>query len=557
MRTFWILFWAQMRNRLGLSVLQSTFRTDKKRFLRDALIALCAVVGVGSVVFAYAFMVSSVFQIAQGPFAFVREMLMALLFLFMPIMMLITGTATMLGTLYFGRDAELLAALPARQRTVFASKFAQVLFFEYLFVLGLCLPPVILYAPGFSLSYAARALGVMILLPFIPLTLSAALSLLLMRMGALVRHRDMLTVAAAFVGIGAIFAFQAYIMKTGEENLSAQAILTFLMSRKSLVDLLVGMYPPSGWALRALSEAGASAFGQLGLLALASGLCLAATLWLSGRLYERGLSAAGETASGGRRRGKAAPARPRSQAQAVFLREWRIVLRTPVYAMNALIGIPMAPILLCMLTFAMPAGLQGMAAMLGGAIDPGLVTLGLTALLALIASLNTAGVTAYSREGSLLGLNLSLPVCGRTLTLGKHLFGVSIAAATILAGLLAAVFALGVTLAQAAYASAAALVFAATVNAAGLLFDLYHPRLSWTSPTEAIKQGINPMMCMIAAFAQAVVVGGGAFLLLRAGVGTQIVLPAVAALTALLCALAHAALLGLCEKLYAALTVEA
>lgn len=552
MRTFLLLFRVQMRNRLGLSALRTTFHKDKKRFLMGALVAFAAVAGVGTLIGCYALLVHTVFAAAAGPFSFVREMVLALLFLLMPLMTLITGTATMLGTLYFGRDAELLAALPARKGAVFASKFAQVLFFEYLVVLALCLPPVLLYPAGFTVSYLARAALVLFLLPFIPLTVCAALSLLLMRAGALVRHREALMVAGAFLGIGAVFALQALLLKNGEENLTAQAVLSFLLSRRSLVDLLVGAYPPAGWALRALTGAGAAAFGQLSLLALASAACLALTLLLSGRLYERGLSAAGETAAGGRRRRARGPAGRRSKAAALFLREWRVALRTPAYAMNALIDIPMAPIMLCMLTFAMPRDIAELAALFDGAVDANLVTLGLTALLALVASLNTGGVTAFSREGSLLAFGRSLPVGARTLALGKHLFGASVALLAVLAGVAAAVPLLHIAPFQAAYAAFTAFCFAAGVNAAGLLFDMYRPRLSWTSPTEAIKQGLNPMMCMIAAFVFALAAGGGAYLMLRAGLSTGAVLAGTAAITVLLSGLSHAALFALAPRLYAA-----
>lgn len=551
MRTFFLLFRVQMKNRMGLSALRTTFRTDKKRFWQGTLIAFAAVAGVATLIGCYALLVHTVFGAAAGPFSFVREMVLALLFLLMPLMMLITGTATMLGTLYFGRDVELLAALPARERTVFASKFAQVLFFEYLVVLALCLPPILLYPQAFAFSYLVRAVLVLFLLPFIPLAICAALSLILMRAGALVRHREALMVGGAFLGIGAVLAMQALVLKNAEENFTVQAMLTFLLSRRSLVDLLVSAYPPAGWALRALSGEGVAAFGQLALLALASAVCLALTLLLSGRLYERGLSAAGETAAGGRRRRTRGSAPRRSQTAALFLREWRVALRTPAYAMNALIDIPMAPVMLCMFTFAMPRDVAELAALFGETVDANVVTLGLTALLALVASLNTGGVTAFSREGSLLAFGRSLPVSAYTQALGKHLFGASVALLAVLAGVAAAVPLLHIAPAQAAYAAFTAFFFAAGVNAAGLLFDMYHPRLSWTSPTEAIKQGLNPMMCMIAGFVFAVVAGGTAYLMLRAGLETETVLAGTATVTLLLSALSHTALFALAPRLYA------
>ena len=253
-RAFWILFRAQMRNRLGVSALRS-WRTDRRRMLRDLLIGLCALAGVGSVIGLYAWMLAVLFDAAKGPLAFVQELTLMAILTLLQAMTLLLGTGTMLGTLYFGRDSELLAALPVGRRTVFASKFAQVLVFEYALVLAFGLPPVVLYAQAFSLSYAVRGALVLLLLPLLPLTVSALLSLLLMRASALIRHREALMIGATFAAMLAIFLGQMALMRVGEDSLTLRAILQFLMARKTLADRFARLYPPAGrctaWAAQA------------------------------------------------------------------------------------------------------------------------------------------------------------------------------------------------------------------------------------------------------------------------------------------------------------------
>lgn len=550
-RTFWILFRAQMRNRLGVSALRS-WRTDRRRMLRDLLIGLCALAGVGAVIGLYAWMLAVLFDAAKGPLAFVQELTLMAILTLLQAMTLLLGTGTMLGTLYFGRDSELLAALPVGRRTVFASKFAQVLVFEYALVLAFGLPPVVLYAQAFSLSYAARGALVLLLLPLLPLTVSALLSLLLMRASALIRHREALMIGATFAAMLAIFLGQMALMRVGEDSLTLRAILQFLMARKTLADRFARLYPPTGWALYSLG--GAGAWGNLARLAGVSALGLSMALLLAGRLYAQGLAAASETAArrgrGGR---KTAPRRP--QLAAIFLREWRIALRTPAYATNGLASILMAPLMVCMMTFALPEeadeALQAVRVL--GLQTDALLPLGLTALLALIGSINTAGVTAFSREGALLGFGRSMPVRGRTLALGKQLFGASVALLTVLAGVAAALAAWRMPPAQAAYAAAVALAFSAGVNAVGLTFDLYRPRLNWISPTEAIKQGLNPCIGLLAMLLFALIEAGGIYLALRMGAGMSAFLAVMAGIALGLCALSHALLLGLSGRLYARL----
>lgn len=548
MRTFWILFRTQMRNRLGLSALRR-WRTNRRRMLGDLLIGLCALVGVGSVIGLYAWMLAVLFGAATGPLAFIRNLTLLAIFALLQAMTLLLGTGTMLGTLYFGRDAELLASLPVGRRTVFASKFAQVLAFEYVFMLAFGLPPVALYAQAFSLSYVVRGALVLLLLPLMPLTVSALLSLVLMRVSALIRHREALMIGATFAAMLAVFLGQMLLVRVGEDGLTLSALLSFLAAREELAQRFARAYPPAGWALRSLGEAGA--WGSLVRLAGTSLLGLGAALLLAGKLYAQGLAAAGETATrrgrGGR---KTAPRRP--QLAAIFLREWRIALRTPAYATNGLASILMAPLMVCMMAFAMPEeadeALQAVRVL--GLQTDALLPLGLAALLALIASINTAGVTAFSREGAMLDFGRSMPVRGRTLTLGKQLFGASIALLAVLAGVVAALAAWRMPPSQAVYAAAVALAFSSGVNAVGLTFDLYRPRLNWVSPMEAIKQGLNPCVGLLAMLLFALFEAGGLYLTARMGAGAKACMAVAAGMSLGLCALSHAMLLGLSERLY-------
>ena len=113
-----------------------------------------------------------------------------------------------LSSLYLGRDAAYLAALPLRSRTILGAKLTQVWISETCIDALILLPACILYGirTGADAGFWLRLVPVWLLISLLPICLIAFVSSLLIRLSALWKHREvLLTVSGIVLLIGYMF----------------------------------------------------------------------------------------------------------------------------------------------------------------------------------------------------------------------------------------------------------------------------------------------------------------------------------------------------------------
>lgn len=255
---------------------------------------------------------------------------------------------------------------------------------------------------------------------------------------------------------------------------------------------------------------------NLGLLALVSLAAFALVYLLASLIYQRGATAQLETARsrpGSIKLGYHSS----SQVIAIFKNEWRIILRSPVYALNSLVVIVMSPLLLIMPMFGGNFANDPDMKFLFDLINSGesrsellLIVAGIITALALI---NPAISTTISREGANLWVIKNIPVNPETIIRGKLLAGYSI---SFIAAVLAAL-AVMLSLKLSPFLTFMIVVLSALalipISAVSLLIDLIRPKLSWSSEQEAIKQNMNSLYGMLLGFLIISVLGVAAYLL--------------------------------------------
>ena len=170
----------------------------------------------------------------------------------------------------------------------------------------------------------------------------------------------------------------------------------------------------------------------------------------------------------------------------IFKNEWRIILRTPVYALNSLIGVIIGPVIMIIPLFggalAPDPDLQAIFALIDWFGSSPVRVLIFSGILTLFGALNAAVSSTYSREGSTLWVLKSIPVKPQVQAAGKLMAGYSISLACAIATSLA--MALSMKLSFLVWLSSAALSAAALfpVCLAGILIDLARPKLTGTTP---------------------------------------------------------------------------
>lgn len=474
------------------------------------------------------------------------------------VMLTTMGTLVMaffftLSSLYLSRDAAYIAALPVGTRTVLGAKLTQVWVSETLIDAVILLPACIQYGlrTGADFGFYLRMIPVWLTVAMIPVALISFVSALLIRISVLWKHKEIMTT------IGGVLFFIAYMFLmmnlgsiTGESTESTELLENFFLNNSARITAMTGIFPPAGWAIKGL-------LGDWGLLALYVAVsvgAMALTVWLLGYVYRKLSLLQTETPAVSKKGGVRTGAfRTGSAFRANVRREFRQILRVPSYAMNILpiAVMPLFFVVMMGVIIGRNAGDGGES--LGMLFDqlPRTIVMGiLTAVMAYMAGMNPALSTAVSREGRGHDFLIGLPVPPRTLIRAKFTVGFGIS----LIGILAATIALIVIFPGAALEAVLAFILCALFcyanDCMALSHDVKHPKLTWGTEQEAVKQNFGVMISMLVSWGILIALAGAAYFMIDGGFGLWALFAVLAAVLAGLCLLTRYRLYKAVDKYY-------
>ncbi|MCL2004145.1 MAG: hypothetical protein FWG72_09120 [Oscillospiraceae bacterium] len=524
---YWRVLCLHIRMQLSLSSLSVRGRGRKGRETLKAVgYGFLILYGVGAVLLMYSLVVYPFMKAAASAQALlginILVPLMGGIVLLSMIVVMVFGTLTLLTLVFGAKDAEAYAALPLREQSVFAAKFTIAYSIELGITALFLWPPVVIYGmvselsvPGF-LGLLLRALPVWLLLPSAPMALAAVLSMIFTRLTALSKHREKLMMVFGIALVVLMVAGQGFLAgRLAPVLQDAEQIQALLTDNSAMLEAVTGAFPPAMWGSQALigqtaAETGRGFLGMFAAAAAGGAICLL----LSRRLYYKGVLAQTETSKGKTKGYKQGSVKTGGALKALVVREIKIILRTPVYAMNILVGVGIFPIML--LTVSLAGGAEGGA--LGGLETllealPGegrgdlfyLIAAGVVMLTAVMGS--TCVSTSFSREGRMLWILQTVPVSARTQVSARLLCGFALTAAGAALSLTALVIFAGFTVWEALFGMVAGLCAAFPLLASAIIPDALKPKRKWNSEAEAIKQNFNSVLALLLNFGMAVVIG--------------------------------------------------
>ena len=482
------------------------------------------------------------------------EMLVTMALVLATVGTLIMSFFFTLSSLYLGRDAAYLAALPLKPRTILSAKLAQVWLSETLIDAILLLPPCILYAvkTGADAGFWLRLIPVWLLTAVLPICLIAFVSSLLIRLSALWKHREiLLTVGGIVFLVAYMFLMMNIGGMTGDSATSGEMLQSFVTNYASRVTAMTRFFPPAGWAANGLLGRDYPMFILWIAISLAAPVV---TVWLLGYSYRRLSMLQTETPGSGKKKrtGKESFA-DGSQLKACVSREFKSILRVPSYATNILPICFMPLLMVIMMSVVMKnagSGSGGSVQTLLGQLPQVLVMCILAAVMAYMSGMNPALSTAVTREGKGHDFLKALPVQPMTFIRAKFIVGFGLG----MGGLIAAAIALAVMLPQQLVPTLLALVlcllFSYCNSALALCRDIRKPRLDWVTEQEAVKQNFGVLISMLISWGILVALGALSYLLITWKLGMIPVFAILAAILAALCVLAHFRLVKVTQKYY-------
>ncbi len=545
----------QINTNFGISALKYRFTKEKKKRLGTILIGVAILMGIGPLLSLYILMMTGVYAI--GASLNQPELVLTISFMMSQMFVLFFGMFYIIGSFYFSNDLETLVPLPLKPYEVIGSKFAVILINEYITVLPILLPPLLVYGIGMGMGpfYWLKGLVMILTAPVIPLTLGAVFIMLLMRMVNLKKNKDLFAIIGGFVGVllalGVNFFFQRVPKSGGQDYLK-----NLLNSKMGLIDEIGRRFPPSIWATKGLSDSGLSGLGYFVLFMGVSLLFFALLLWLGNLVFYKALIAGQEVT----RKRKVSSARETEQLYervsspviAIIKREWKLLLRTPVYIINGLTGALIGPFMLLVIMFAQGSDDDALVIM-NAVHNPefaAFVALGGLGVMLFTSGMNLVASTSVSREGKTLWVLKMIPVPARQQVMAKFLQGFMVSILGILTTSIVMGFFLKLSLVRLLVIILLALLGSITLVALNLLLDVIHPKLTWNSEQEAMKQNLNGGLGMLVSVLVIMLLAAAAVVLILVKAAEWIVFTGVGFISLVLGVLSLLLLFAVAEKRY-------
>lgn len=499
-----------IKNTFGLSVLRDRIR-KREKIWQPLFVLLAILYSFGVLAFMFSKLADGLvmtgMQFGQPEIAYTLSIVA------IQLVVLILGLFLVISTFYFSNDLSILVPLPLKPSHIFTGKLATVMINEYLTAALFFVPTVIAYTrfAGGNLSYWLALVIVFLLLPLLPLTISSVLALGLMKVINR-RHRDTLMVIGSLIIVALSLGLNFFIQANVGNN--PAALEELLTSRYGLIETVGSRFPGSVWATKAIALAGsAEGWLNLGLFVAIAVIALLLLMAIAEKLFFAGLIGGDEVIRRSKQLSQAqweAKTLPRSVFSALFWREWKLFLRTPIFALNGFLGALVMPVALVLPLLAQGQGqLDQVVNVLQTEPGSTMVTLGVAALIILLGSMNTMASTSISREGKLFYISKMIPVPAETQARAKLTHAFVGALVSVVPITLVYIFFLRPSWLNVVAALLIGLSGSLLGLAVGLYIDMRWPRLHWTNPQQAVKNNFNAVIPM---FLEMAVLAGSGYL---------------------------------------------
>ena len=507
----------QLNVNYGISALKYRFTREKKKRWEPILIAAVMVLSFAPLLVIYTAMMLSLFTagLAIGQ----PDIVLTLSIMFSLSIILFFGLFYVMGTFYFSNDLESFVPLPLKPYEVIAGKFIVVIINEYLTSVPIMLPPIIIYGAGTGqgILYWIRSLILMLTVPIIPLTIASLLVMLLMPLVNLRKYKDFLTIAAGIIGVAISLGLSTYMQKMPN---NPEKMESFFIGQRGLADMVGERFPPVRWATEGLTDGGLAGIGYLLLFLLTCALFLTLLMMLSNRVFYKSLLAGREVSR--KRRTLTDSQKQKSFGKAsdpviaMMRRDWRILVRTPLYLLNGFVGTIIGP-LIFVYVLVMQGSEPEFAQLFNEINKPELlpyVLLGGLGLMLFTAGMNMVASTALSREGSTLWITKMIPVTGRQQANAKLVVSIIVSLLGVITTALIMIIFLRLPVLWVLGASVIGLLGSVPMNAINLTLDIFHPKLVWNSEQEAMKQNMNGGIGMLLSMLVLFILAAAAFIMI-------------------------------------------
>lgn len=430
----------------------------------------------------------------------------------------IFGINVIFNEFYFSNDIEFLLPWPLRAWQIIASKFTAAFYNENIMQFLLVLSCIVGYGIGAKmgiLSWLLSVIGI-VTLPILPLSYCAIASMLIMGFTRFIRNKEVIqkfSVALMFALVLALVGSIGFLQNMDINNY----VETLASGDQGFMNVMNYVFPNVPLFVKTFTEGNILAL--LGYI-LVNVVAVVIMLLLAEQLYFKGVI--GLTSSDNSKKAKSLDVilrgcKQRSQWYAYFMKEVKMLVRTPVFLTNCIIINFIWPVFIYAMykiqsTRFTLEQLRELYANRDLRIQL-IFLLGVVGISVLVSALNSLSSNAISREGKHFSFMKYIPVPYFTQWHVKALVGIVFPAAGILVYVIPACILIQVPIVHTLMITLIVLMAISFMSYLGIYIDSIQPKLIWDDEMSALRENYNTFFSMTIAIAFVLVVCVGGFFL--------------------------------------------
>ena len=286
-----------------------------------------------------------------------EQMFLGVILLAIAGFVLIQSIFSAINILYYSKDNEYILPLPIKPRQIIAAKTNVLLITEYFIVAIIGLIPLVIYGvlTSANVLYYISMLIVLIAFPIIPVLISSLLVLIVMSFAKFTKNRNRFQLIATILILIVVCVLS---FTVGDSNTTPEELVGMVTKANGLVEILRGAFPTLGMAIDGLTNVNlGNQILNLFLLVVTTAVIYFIYMLVGQKLYLKG--AVGNLASGKKTSKKLdeEKAFKKSTLTKTYVgKEFKTLLRNPVFFMQCVLPAILFPVLMIVLTF---AGIKG------------------------------------------------------------------------------------------------------------------------------------------------------------------------------------------------------
>ena len=278
-----------------------------------------------------------------------EEIFLGLILLAIGVFVLIQTIFSAISLLYYSKDNEYILPLPIKPSQIVMAKTNVLLITEYFIVAIIGLIPLIIYGilTTANIFYYITMIITLLTFPVVPVLISSLLVLIVMSFAKFTKNRNRFQIIATIILLVVIcvISFQTSDMEGSQEELIQMAT-----KANGLVEMIRNTFPTLGMAIEALAN---NSILNLIALVLVTAILYLIYIAVGQKLFLKG--AVGSLSSGKRTKkaiNEKTAFKKSSLAKTYIGKEFKTLIRNPIFFMQCVMPAILFPILVIVFTFA-------------------------------------------------------------------------------------------------------------------------------------------------------------------------------------------------------------